>query len=160
MLDPVRYVDGPAMLLGGIRREHPYADSPRGIAAQWAELTALGALPGQVGTVTYGVICGNAPERQAFEYMSAVEVQDLAALPPALGRMRVQPQHYAVFEHHGHVSTIHETWGAIWDEWRARSGREGVHAPDFERYDARFDPRTGTGVVEIWFPIHPAPVRA
>jgi predicted transcriptional regulator YdeE len=26
-------------------------------------------------------------------------------------------------------------------------------SPDFERYDARFDPVTGSGIVEIWFPV-------
>jgi AraC family transcriptional regulator len=26
-------------------------------------------------------------------------------------------------------------------------------APNFERYGPDFDPRTGTGVVEIWVPI-------
>jgi predicted transcriptional regulator YdeE len=157
MLDPVRYVDAPAMLLGGIRREHAYADAPLGIPAQWEEFRALGGLPGQVDGVAYGVICGNTPERQAFEYMCAVEVRDLSALAPGMGRMRVAPQHYAVFEHAGPLSALHETWGAIWHEWLPRSGRTGVHAPDFERYDARFDPDTGRGVVEIWYPIHPTP---
>jgi AraC family transcriptional regulator len=28
-------------------------------------------------------------------------------------------------------------------------------APDFERYDADFDPRTGMGGVEIWVPLAP-----
>jgi predicted transcriptional regulator YdeE len=164
MLEPVRFVDGPAMLLAGIRREHAYADAPRGIPAQWEAFRALGALPGQVDGVAYGVICGSAPERQVFEYMCAVEVRDLAAVPAGMGRMRVQPQRYAVFAHAGPLATLHETWAAVWHEWLPRSGYEGVHAPDFERYDAAFDPRTGTGVVEIWYPVrhptHAAPAGA
>jgi AraC family transcriptional regulator len=28
-----------------------------------------------------------------------------------------------------------------------------IDAPFFERYDERFDPRTGMGDVEIWVPI-------
>ena len=57
-------------------------------------------------------------------------------------RLRIAPQHYAVFTHRGHNSGIRGTCNAIWNKWLPQSGRE-VDAPDFERYDERFDPHTG-----------------
>jgi predicted transcriptional regulator YdeE len=57
---------------------------------------------------------------------------------------------YAVFTHHGHVSTLHTTWDAIWHEWLPRSGYRMANTPEFERYDERFDPRTGSGTIEVW----------
>lgn len=142
------------MLLAGIRRHHAYAESPRTIPEQWAELTAAGPLPGQVpGMVAYGVICGNDPANGRFEYMTAVEVHSFDALPEGQGRMRVLPRRYAVFAHDGPTATLHRTWDAIWNEWLPRSGLRGAHAPDFERYDERFDRTTGRGGIEIWYPV-------
>ena len=153
-IEPSRIEEGRAMLLGGIRRHHAFADAARDIPRQWAEFAALLELPGQQGRTTYGVVCGNDPEQQSFEYMTAVEVADLAAIQPPLGRMRVPAQRYAVFTHRGHVSGLRETWAAIWSDWLPRSGEHAANTPDFERYDpARFDARTGTGEIEIWFPV-------
>jgi AraC family transcriptional regulator len=41
----------------------------------------------------------------------------------------------------------------IWNKWLPESGHELVDAPDFERYSEVFDPRTGTGGLELWVPI-------
>lgn len=153
-IEPIRWEDGRAMLLAGIRRHHPYAEAARTIRAQWAEFRAQGRLPGQVpGMVAYGAMCGNDEANARFEYTAAVEVASFDGLPEGTGRMRLTPRRYAVFLHEGPAATLHLTWQAIWGEWVARSGHRGAHAPDFERYDERFDPVTGVGPVEIWFPI-------
>ena len=143
------------MLLAGLRRQHSFDDAERSMAAQWQAFHQLGALPGQQGTTVYGVMCGASPEQRTFEYMTGVEV---AAFDPAaahLGRMRIPPQHYAVFEHLGHVSALRATWEGIWHEWLPRSGRTAVDGPDFEVYGERWDPAAGQGI-EIWFPVEPA----
>jgi AraC family transcriptional regulator len=36
---------------------------------------------------------------------------------------------------------------------RSRAGVTAADAPVFERYDEKFDPRTGLGGLEIWVPI-------
>jgi AraC family transcriptional regulator len=155
-IEPDRIIEHPAMLLGGLRHVHSYADAQSGIVAQWKEFEQLGTLPGQVGGTTYGVMCGAWPQEQKFEYMSAVEVQSLEALPREYGRMRVPAQRYAVFTHHGHVSTLHVTWASIWEDWIPRSGYQMANTPEFERYDERFDPRSGSGVIEVWCSIRDA----
>jgi AraC family transcriptional regulator len=47
------------------------------------------------------------------------------------------------------------TWRAFLETWLPASGLMAADAPDFERYDADFDPRTGMGGVEIWVPLAP-----
>jgi predicted transcriptional regulator YdeE len=151
-LQPARYEDGRPMLLGGLRRHHAFAESGRGIPEQWRQFEPLlGRIPGQVGTTTYGAMCGS--DASGFEYMCAVEVESFSALPGDLGRMRIAEQHYAVFLHRGNVSAIQGTWGRILNEWLPNCGYRSANKPDFEVYDQRFDPRTGLGDVEIWISI-------
>ncbi len=146
------------MLLGGLRRVHSYGGAQRSIPEQWQAFRQLGTLPGQQGTAVYGVMCGADPQAQTFEYMTGVEVAALEALPREYGRMRVPAQRYAVFTHRGHASTLHTTWNAILNDWLPRSGYQMANTPEFELYDARFDFRTGSGVIEVWCSIQSAPV--
>jgi AraC family transcriptional regulator len=39
------------------------------------------------------------------------------------------------------------------NKWLPKSGHQLADAPDFERYDSRFDTRSGSGEVEIWVPL-------
>lgn len=150
--EPERYADGRPMLLAGLRRHHRFGDAALRIPEQWREFQPLmGRIPGQVGTTSYGAVCGSGPD--GFEYMCAVEVDDFGHLPPDLGRLRVPAQHYAVFLHRGHISQIQATWERIWKEWLPQSGRRTANTPDLEIYDERFDPRTGNGEVEIRLPV-------
>lgn len=151
-LEPERFADHRPMLLGGIRRVHAFATAQRDIPGQWVEFNGLGRLPGQLGATSYGVICGASIELQTMEYMCGVEVESLDALPAALGRLRVPSQHYAVFLHRGHVRGIGQTWDGVW-AWLAESEYESAQTPDFERYDDRYDPASGSGEVEIWVPV-------
>ena len=155
-LQPKRYEDGRPMLLAGIRRHHTFASVGNDIPRQWDEFVALGALPSQVGTTTYGVICGGDTEAQTMEYMCAAEVRGFDGLPRELGRMRVPPVRYAVFLHEGNVASIRSTWQEIMTQWLPSSGMESAHTPDFEVYDERFDGATGNGGVEIWLGVKQA----
>jgi AraC family transcriptional regulator len=82
-------------------------------------------------------------------------VADFASSPKEFARLRVAEQRYAVFSHHDHVSTVRGTFMAIFNDWLPKSGYRMADAPLFERYDERFDPRTGTGGFEIWIPLKP-----
>jgi AraC family transcriptional regulator len=155
-IEPSRFDDGRAMLLGGVRRQHSFGGMAQSVPAQWQAFQELGTLPGQQGSTVYGVICTASPQEQTLEYMCGAEVASLDALPPGMGRMRIPAQHYAVFEHRGHTSTLRQTWDAIWSDWVPRSGRTVANTPDFEVYDERFDPRTGSGLIEIWIPMERA----
>jgi AraC family transcriptional regulator len=58
-----------------------------------------------------------------------------------------------VFRHTEHISTIRRTVGAIWNQWLPQSGLKVADAPNFERYDEKFDGATGNGGLEIWVPV-------
>ena len=50
----------------------------------------------------------------------------------------------------GHISTIRQTWDAIWNRKRELGIAD---APSFERYTESFSPATGNGGIEIWTPL-------
>jgi AraC family transcriptional regulator len=146
-----RFEDSRAMLLAGLRQHHKFDEAAAGIPAQWQRFLALD-LP-MDGVPTYGVMCGTDQAERRFEYMCAVEVPSFESVRADIGRMRIPAQHYAVFTHKGHVATLRQTWDAIWSQWLPTSGFRPASTPDFERYDERFNPMTGEGVIEIWFPV-------
>jgi AraC family transcriptional regulator len=150
--DKPRFVDGPALTLAGLSERYSY-ETCAGIPAQWQRFQKyLGHVPGQKGDVAYGV-CHNSDDAGNIDYMAGVEVEDLGRVPPELARLRVAPHRYAVFTHHGHISTIRGTWKAIFCDWLPASGYKAADAPSFERYDERFDPQSGNGDLEIWLPV-------
>ncbi|MBE9031884.1 AraC family transcriptional regulator [filamentous cyanobacterium LEGE 11480] len=154
-LRPPVYAEGRALLLVGLRQHHPQATAAQSILEQWEAFEALKRMPGAIGTTTYGVVCGNNPAEQTFEYMCGLEVADFDAVPADLDRMQIQSQRYAVFTHRGKVAKLRNTWAEIWNEWLPASGYAAADAPDFELYDYRFDRQAGKGVIEIWFPVMP-----
>ena len=155
-IEPDRFEDGRPMLLAGIRRHHGFAESARTVPAQWEEFRRVGeSIPGARLGTAYGAFCGVDMAAQTFEYMCALEVASFDGLPRELGRVRVPPVRYAVFVHRGPAAGIRDTWSAIMDGWLPRSGYRSADTPDFEKYDARFDPRAASGEVEIWLGVRP-----
>lgn len=151
-LEAPRIVQGPPLLLAGLS-EHYDAASSAGIPAQWQRFVPyLGRVTGQVGNASYGV-CYNGDDAGHIDYLCGVEVRDLSALPADWSHVRLSAQTYAVFQHREHISTIRQTWNTIWNSWFPQSGYSPVKAPDFERYDERFNGTTGLGGLEIWVPI-------
>lgn len=152
---PVRFEDGRPMLLGGLRRRHGFAGAGEGIAAQWRDFFAAAPLPGRVGETLYGVMCGG--DATGLEYMCAVEVESLAALPPEAGRMRVPPQRYAVFAHPA-GAPLPAAWMRILG-WLETGPYASAHLPDFERYAPGADPRAESAALEIWVGVVPRAQR-
>jgi AraC family transcriptional regulator len=95
------------------------------------------------------------PDRDADElnYVCAAEVSKFGAVPKGLVKLVLAPATYAVFAHDGHISTLHETFAAIWNDWFPESGRTPVEAPSLERHNPAFDTRTGQGGVTVWIPL-------
>lgn len=151
-LQPPRMEDGGALLIAGLG-EHFAFENLAGLPALWQRFVPhIGSVPGQIGWTTYGV-CYNTDEADGFDYIAGVQVADDAALPADFARLRLTPQRYAVFTHSQHISTVRGTFMAIFNDWLPKSGYQSADAAVFERYDQRFDPRTGNGGFEIWVPI-------
>jgi AraC family transcriptional regulator len=85
--------------------------------------------------------------------VAAVEVEQIAEVPPGMLALCIPANSYAVYTHRGHIARIGDTVKSVWGEWLPASRYQHVPAPDFEFYDARFDPETGKGEVDIYVPI-------
>ncbi len=153
LLSGPRIEIGKAMFIAGFRQQHSPDEADRAIQRQWRRLWPyLGSLPNQIGTVTYGLQYGETKDHSS-DYMCAVEVDGFSGLPPELDRVQLPEQTYAVFAHDGDVTTLPQTRTSVWNDWYPRSGYSAAQTPAFERYGEAFDPASGQGDMEIWFPI-------
>jgi AraC family transcriptional regulator len=151
-LEPPRIESLGTLLIAGIGARYT-SETIAGVAAQWQRFAPyIGHIPGQVGKVAYGVIC-NSDDSGNIEYICGVEVSDFSGVPADWSRVRIQPQRYAVFTHRGHISGIRQTWLAIFNQGLQEAGLVHADGPEFERYDEKFDPRSGMGEAEIWIPV-------
>jgi AraC family transcriptional regulator len=149
-----RFETGKAFLVAGIGERYNHADGgTAAIPNQWQRFhQKVGEIPHRVGNVAYGVCC-NGDDSGNFDYIAGVDVADFSDLPREFSRVRIPEQRYVVFTHSDHISTIRRTVNTIWNHWLPQSGMKVADAPNFERYDEKFDPVTGNGGLEIWVPV-------
>ncbi|MGJ4964643.1 GyrI-like domain-containing protein [Bradyrhizobium sp. HKCCYLRH3061] len=147
-----RFVTAKPLLVAGVAERFSH-DNGAGIPALWQRFHLVEQdIPARVGDVAYGVCC-NGDDAGNFDYIAGVAVADFSNLPRSFAKVRIPAATFAVFAHPGHVSTIRRTVSTIWNHWLPQSGCTVADAPNFERYDQRFDPRTGDGGFEIWVPV-------
>jgi AraC family transcriptional regulator len=148
-----RFETGKPFLVSGIAERCTHENSGAGIPNLWHQFhQTVDHIPARIGKVAYGVCC-NGDDAGNFDYIAGVEVADFSELPRRFGRVRIPEQRYAVFTHADHVASIRRTVNAIWNQWLPASGLKAADAPNFERYDEKFDPATGNGGLEIWIPV-------
>ncbi|SPP93623.1 AraC family transcriptional regulator [Bradyrhizobium vignae] len=151
-LAPPRFETAKAFLIAG-PAERISCDNGAVIPGLWQRFhQEVADIPARVGNVAYGVCC-NADDAGNFDYIAGVEVADFSDLPRRFARIRIPEQRYAVFSHQDHVASIRRTVNTIWNQWLPASGFKAADAPNFERYDEKFDPATGNGGFEIWVPV-------
>ena len=150
-----RIEEKPALRIAGAQDFFPYSGTA-GIPALWQRFGAqIGTLPGEVPGHAYGLCLSHPDGAEGFDYLAGVALSDGADGPAGLALVDVPAQTYAVFHHAGHVSAVQATCGAIFGQWLPASGSRLAQGPVsmIEHYNRRFDPRTGTGGLEIWLPI-------
>lgn len=134
-----------------------------GIAGQWQRFGPhVGNVPGQMSPGAYGLhfdMIGMMEGGSRFDFMTAVEVsEDAAGLPKDFSDVQIPARRYVVFPHVEHAGKVRNTVNTVWFTWFPRSGHEvlrgGLELPDvIERYGEGFDPASGMGGMEVWFPI-------
>ena len=150
-LEPPRLVRGPVLRIFGLSAR--YAATNAGIAAQWGRFAPhLAAIPGRVGTDTFGVMHEH-DDAGGFSYVCGVEVKAFPARPAEFARVELPPRSYAVWPHREHVSSVAATCAQIFEYGLSAARLDPVPAAMFERYGEDFDPRTGLGGLEIWVPV-------
>ncbi|MDO5630900.1 MAG: AraC family transcriptional regulator [Paracoccus sp. (in: a-proteobacteria)] len=102
-----------------------------------------------IAGIWYGVCC-DADDAGRFRYVAGLEA---AGHSDGMEHIDIPAGRYAVFSHKGHIADLPKTVYTIWNQSLTDLGLTPEKRPDFERYDSRFDPETGRGVVEIWIPI-------
>lgn len=143
---------GRAMRIAGLCERYPYSDCS-GIPAQWERLRPwLGAIPGAVPDITWGVCCATG-NPGLLDYYAGVELEAARDVPPGLRLVEVPAQDYAKFGFDSHISTLPGAVQAIWSDWVPAARMKAGHGPSLERYGAEFDPVTGEGGYEIWLPV-------
>jgi len=148
-----RIVEGAPLRIAGFSERFSFSTN-HGIPALWQRVAPyIGNIPGQQDNTTYGVVA-DFEEDCSFGYLAGVEVSPTADLDPGMAYIDIPAQHYAVFAHNGHISTMRRTAYSIWADYFPNSALIPTGGPNFERYGAEHDPHTGYGLVEVWVPIH------
>jgi AraC family transcriptional regulator len=137
-----------ALRVAGIGARHTAA-TVASIPSQWQRLDEAYGLGAEIA---YGV-CGNNDAEGGFDYIAGVEIRAGASVPAGWQAISIAPREYLVAWHARHISAIRSTWFWLLNDYLPASGLTLADAPDLERYDARFDDRSGHGGVEIWLPL-------
>ena len=88
-----------------------------------------------------------------FTYLAGMEVKPDQEAPEGMISRDVPAAEYAVFEHHGSLVSLHDTYNSIYGEWMPNSGYTRAEADDLELYDERFKYGAAESIMEIWVPI-------
>ncbi len=146
-----RFVNLSGMLIAGIAARYNMAKI-EGVDQHWSRFAErVGFVPERVGSAYYGVYRNF--DGSGFEYITGVEVSGHSVAPEDFVTVPIKDHFYAVFEHHGSAVDMGDSHYTIRHKWLPESGYDLGDGTVFEKYDHRFDPNTGTGVVEIWLPI-------
>ncbi|MHA6297890.1 helix-turn-helix domain-containing protein [Devosia sp. CAU 1758] len=152
---PPHFEKRPEMHFAGIADRHKMS-MPVGIPEQWRRFQPyIGNLDGAIAGAAYGLV-GDITSEGLFDYLVAVEMRAGAEVPPEITMVTVPALRWARFTHAGHVSALRQTIGAA-EQWLTANGHEPSEAVHsfIEYYGPRFDTRTGSGDVEVWFGLAP-----
>jgi AraC family transcriptional regulator len=141
------------MLFVGLSAPCSYRETIN-IPAQWQRFIAdhYFDIPQRKDQMPIG-ICAVPDDEGCFSYICAAEVERFERRVPSLTYLEVGPRSYAVFDHHDHVSTIFDTYSAIWNEALPAMGRRVANGPVLEFHNDEFDPDTGFGGLQLWIPL-------
>jgi predicted transcriptional regulator YdeE len=141
-----------AQVIAGINRSYDM-ETRSGIPKQWDEFVSqVHRLNSRKVDVFYGVSWNSTPDFH-FDYLTGIEVNSDAKIPPDFTTVTLPSRRYAVFAHTEHVTAIPKTIETIFTKWARDCGLKIAKAPCFERYTSDFNPQTGMGGTDIWIPL-------
>ncbi len=153
VLAPPSLTEAAAVRAVGLSRRHTFG-KVIGIPIQWEAFMAThyGPIPHRVDGIPIGIQTP-ADDEGGFDYICAAEVTAFSNVPRDLLKVEIPARRYVVFEHRGHVSTVFDTYAAIWNEALDEHRWVPAQAPVIERHSPSFDPETGEGGLSIWIPL-------
>jgi AraC family transcriptional regulator len=149
-----RYAEGDPMRVIGLAERYDAVTMNR-IPEQWAHFQQrVDEVRDRFERAQFGIFYQRGQNPFAFEYLTAVMVDDEAPLPAGFVERRLPARRHAVFTHRGKPSGLRPLVDAIFHDWLPRSGHKAGGNPDFvEVYGEAFDPVRLEGVIEIWVPL-------
>lgn len=92
-------------------------------------------------------------EKEEYTFIAGMEVSQAAEVPENMISHRVPAARYAVFEHHGLLDKMHQTYEYIFGVWMPENAYVMAEADALEVYDQRFKVAKEDSVFEIWVPV-------
>lgn len=150
--EPEIVTDGP-LLFVGLSERVSFASAPRLVPSLWQRfMPHYESIPHKAQPIPVGVTT-NLDDDGNFDYVCAVEVKRFDDVRAPLVKVTVPKQAYAVFQHRGHISTVGQTFDAIWNDWLSFHNKTTADGPSLERANPGFDTRTGNGGETLWIPL-------
>jgi AraC family transcriptional regulator len=101
--------------------------------------------------VAYGVMDNYDESTGEFDYVAAMEVARVEAVPEGMASWDIPKQTYAVFP--CTLASIRESYDAALKEWLPKSEYKHTGGPEFELYDEDFDPQDADSEFYYYMPI-------
>jgi AraC family transcriptional regulator len=150
--EPEILTEGPLLFIG-LPQRVDFASAPRLVPAVWQRfMPHYDSIPDKANPIPVGVTT-NLDDDGNFDYVAAVEVKRFGDVRAPLVKLTVPKQTYAVFQHRGHISTVGQTFDAIWNDWLSFHGKTTADGPSLERANPGFDTMTGNGGETLWVPL-------
>lgn len=105
------------------------------------------------GSPCLGVCSMISGEKEKFEYIVGVMVENTDQVGQGYVTKVVPAQKYAVFTHRGSLETLKDTFSYAYSTWLPNSGYELGDGPDLEWYDERFKNFAPDSEFDIMIPI-------
>ncbi|MBW7882052.1 MAG: AraC family transcriptional regulator [Caldilineaceae bacterium] len=151
VIKEAKIVTKPAFKVAGLL----YHGRPEGnaIPTLWERFAArMGELHDAVHPeVCYGAGDNMDEQTGEFDYLAACEVKQTAELPEGMVGWEIPAATYAVFT--TTLPAIGKTFEEIYNQWLPSSGYRRASGPEFEYYDARFDPNDPNSIFELYIPV-------
>ncbi|HDR7321898.1 MULTISPECIES: AraC family transcriptional regulator [Bacillus] len=162
-----RIVNKPEFLMAGyeLKTTSKEGKNHQDIPAFWQEYLQkdLGTtIPNRKDTsqwVELGLCTDFNLETGDFTYIIGMEVTGFENVPNEIAKRTFPAATYAVFTtpkvpHEEMVSSIHQTWNAVFSEWFPHSGYEHCGVTEFELYDERSHAdKSEFAQIELWLPV-------
>lgn len=108
--------------------------------------------------LAYGICTSKHPEidlkdGECMVYVAALPVDERAAVPLDMVKVKIEGGEYAKFTHKGPILEIARTVDYIWGQWQPEAPYKLRDAVDFELYDERFNPESADSEVDIYVPL-------
>lgn len=153
-----KIVEKPGFTVVGLSlRVTPTPENMKKIPLLWDQFgPRIASIPGRKNWECFGLCMPEErtkDDQPCFTYLCAMEVEPGHPVPDGMQSLEVPAARYAVFAFEDHISRIGPFIDKVFGEWMPASGLPRVSSPEFEHYDQRWDPKTGTGVVDYYVPI-------